>query len=995
LRLLSTFANATSELAGAGRDGRLYTCSSSGKLSSYKIDASGGLQFDGNEIGGGLIGRCTSVAVSSDGTTIYATGLSGFAAFQVDAVKGTITFKEQLSTGATYRVATSPELVVVQDIQENVGYGNITVYSAGDLSSKLAVFSHLDPKGVPLGFAIVGSGVVVQRRTMKPDIGEVHAAEYYTLGALGATLVSRYEFYQRAQTETSFDDLVKLTAQGNHLVTQPIRRVLHLDANTGAFSERPGLEQGHLEWLLPAGTGNVLARGTHSAHYIDVSNPKSPRLTAGGYLPSNTHPLQIELAGPTTLVPTLGPLKDLGATTDVISLTRMDAGAPNASVGSVRISNGRAFLSQEGSSLFALKPESAGLFSLREYSLRELQPGVDQVLPLVQQVSLNLENKNQLSLSPTRELYRINASGSDSGRFVLQRFRRGLDGLSSVGERSFSGGNAIVRATANAVLLVIDRRYVHILENTPEMETLATFAVTDDWTKLTSVLRFNEHEVVLNTLSEREEPSTRYGVLVLRVPDLARISHYQMQEPVISMAQVGQTLAFAMGNQLVTASPRCPAVPESMACPSKGSFSCGDTSTVQICSETSGNWEPYLRCVDPCVDGKCLSVVELKAGHTFACARLNNGSLRCWGDSRSLGANLNAEVRDPVTVLDNDKTSLLGSVESIATGAQHACAIVGGGSLRCWGIGYYGELGNNSTKSKSINKVAATVLGEDLMPLTGVYQVAAKGHNTCVLMNDGTVRCFGSGVEGQLGNGESGRGITYPTAVPVIDPSRRNEPLSDVQEVSVGYLHSCALLADTTVRCWGNNELGQLGNHRSGVNERSAVPVVVLGPDGTTPLSDVRKLVVGYTHSCALLNDGTAVCWGENTFGQLGHTLATGVTSSDLPVVVTDAFGNAMNGIVQLDAGWAETCALLENSTVQCFGSGQNGERGDGIAGSNHYGPVPSVVLDSAGREARGIVEISLGFGRLYLRNQIGAVIRTEGSDSSGDKAMLPTEMLW
>jgi len=174
--------------------------------------------------------------------------------------------------------------------------------------------------------------------------------------------------------------------------------------------------------------------------------------------------------------------------------------------------------------------------------------------------------------------------------------------------------------------------------------------------------------------------------------------------------------------------------------------------------------------------------------------------------------------------------------------------------------------------------------------------------------------------------------------------------------------------------------------------------VVVLGPDGQSPLSNISQIVVGYTHTCALLNDSTAVCWGEGRHGQLGNALSAVVDSSDLSLSVLDNQGAAMAGITELDAGWGFTCALLADSTVQCFGSGAHGERGDGLDGDTHYGPVPNSVLDSSSQQLSGIAALSAGFRALCLRSRLNAAT-CAGSNLHtyvyGSSESLPSAIHW
>ncbi len=201
-------------------------------------------------------------------------------------------------------------------------------------------------------------------------------------------------------------------------------------------------------------------------------------------------------------------------------------------------------------------------------------------------------------------------------------------------------------------------------------------------------------------------------------------------------------------------------------------------------------------------------------------------------------------------------------------------------------------------------------------PLTTVAMVAAGGEHSCALLMSGRVKCWGSNVEGQLGSFFTYSKSTTPVYV---------TGLQGATSIGLGQTHTCASLIDGTVRCWGYNAEGELGD---GSRTTSAIPVVVVD------LTDVVGLAVGSQHSCAVLSDGTAKCWGHNPAGALGDG-RTGV--SPYPVAV-----NGVTGIVQLAGGGGHTCALLADRTVRCWGWNQNGQLGDGTTSDSL---VPVVVI--------------------------------------------------
>ena len=253
------------------------------------------------------------------------------------------------------------------------------------------------------------------------------------------------------------------------------------------------------------------------------------------------------------------------------------------------------------------------------------------------------------------------------------------------------------------------------------------------------------------------------------------------------------------------------------------------------------------------VSGLTSGVRGVATGDSHSCALLN-GQIQCWGDNEfgQLGVNPAAISGSPTPVTP----AVNGSIQAIAVGGNHTCALVSG-SVLCWGFNLFGRLGNNSTMD-SYSPVQPVGLGSN------VQAIAAGETHTCAIVS-GALLCWGSNVFGQLGDG-TGMDRWVPTPVQGLS--------SGVQAVSAGDSHTCAVVNGAAF-CWGWNGLGQVGDNTTGTNRLSPVPVQGLG-------SGVQAISAGYTHSCALTSAG-AKCWGANGTGELGNN---SMVDSPVPVSV-------------------------------------------------------------------------------------------------------------
>jgi alpha-tubulin suppressor-like RCC1 family protein len=354
--------------------------------------------------------------------------------------------------------------------------------------------------------------------------------------------------------------------------------------------------------------------------------------------------------------------------------------------------------------------------------------------------------------------------------------------------------------------------------------------------------------------------------------------------------------------------------------------------------------------------------------------------MKCWG------ANNYGQIGDGTTSVRNTAVdvSIDHDVTAIALGIQHTCALESTGGVSCWGYNYSGEIGDGTTTHRHL-----PVSVYDLGPGSGVKAIAAADYHSCALTRDTTVQCWGTNNHGQLGTGNTtvshvpveasglGTGIVEVSAggehTCALDASARpfcwgNDPYGQVGYAGIGsnfYVYppvrvsgldspatqvslmrqtSCAVTAAGGAMCWGNNDYGQIGDGSQTDTGNSISHYGARDVAGLT--GGVRQVAAGEHHACALKNDGSVWCWGDNSYGQVGD----GTSVKRLtPVQVS-----GIDGAVAIDAGLSHTCALTAAGAVYCWGRNERGEIGDGST-DNRNTAVAVVGLDA------GVAAIALG----------------------------------
>jgi RHS repeat-associated protein len=304
------------------------------------------------------------------------------------------------------------------------------------------------------------------------------------------------------------------------------------------------------------------------------------------------------------------------------------------------------------------------------------------------------------------------------------------------------------------------------------------------------------------------------------------------------------------------------------------------------------------------------------AGGGHSLALLSDGTVVAWGNNEhgqlGNGTTTNSDV--PVAV------SGLTSVTAISAGERHSLALLSDGTVLAWGENASGQLGNGNTTDSD---VPVAVSG-----LSSVTAISAGGLHSLALLSNGTVMAWGNNEVGQLGNGSGGGGSSSDLPVKV-------SGLSSVAAISGGDFRSLALLSSGKVMDWGYNSFGGLGDGISTGPDScdfgsfpepcSTTPVEVSGLTGVTAIAD----------GMALLGNGTVKDWGENGFGQLGDATHSGPEFClqpsglrELPCSTTPVEVHGLSGVTAISAGFLHRLALLGNGTVKAWGENNDEELG-------------------------------------------------------------------
>jgi len=346
---------------------------------------------------------------------------------------------------------------------------------------------------------------------------------------------------------------------------------------------------------------------------------------------------------------------------------------------------------------------------------------------------------------------------------------------------------------------------------------------------------------------------------------------------------------------------------------------------------------------------------QISTGESFACVHMTSGQLKCWGNN-TMGQHGNGGVVNsgvPLTVRNMAGTASLEGAANVTTGSWQTCTFSNWEAVNpffCWGANWMGQLGTGT--APGIEMLPLPVA--DISSLAGggggmgqELQIVAGGVHTCSLTNGGGLKCWGANTNGQLGDG---------TTTDRLNPVDVAGMGSDVVSMALGDNFTCALIPWGRLKCWGENTHGQLGN---GSKIDSALPLTAKLANVT-----VKQVAAGSGHTCALTLTGSVLCWGDNTFGQLGDG-TTDESISPVEAIASGAVGVALGG--------STSCAVMDDGGVKCWGLGDMGQLGDAGSGAEHKQLLPVDVQVSAGGLLTGAGQVAVGanFGCALLEGSL------------------------
>lgn len=387
-------------------------------------------------------------------------------------------------------------------------------------------------------------------------------------------------------------------------------------------------------------------------------------------------------------------------------------------------------------------------------------------------------------------------------------------------------------------------------------------------------------------------------------------------------------------------------------CPCVEGYVCDEATNLCVLAGPADAGLPDTRSSDTDAEPEppASSPVSIVAGGSHTCVLFEDHTVKCWGDNQwgQLGyGHTNNYGNDPGEVpAALPAVDIGGDVVQLSAGLGHTCALLTDGSVRCWGNGGSGRLGYGSQDHIGDTETPASA---GSISLGGIaVQVVAGAYHSCALLDNGKVRCWGEAQYGQIGYGDQNDVGTLPGNLPSdkgdLDVGGDFPLTLPMDYLAAGWEHTCGYDTAAAVHCWGNGFGGALGYVNTNSIGDNEVPSSVVGSVQTG--TKVSQLSAGNYFSCAFVGQyNHVICWGWGDKGRLGQGGIDNIGDNEQP---RSAPGIDVGGdVMQIVTGSNFACALRTDRSVVCWGSGEHGKLGYG--NTNHIGDNAGELPISAG----------------------------------------------
>jgi alpha-tubulin suppressor-like RCC1 family protein len=342
-----------------------------------------------------------------------------------------------------------------------------------------------------------------------------------------------------------------------------------------------------------------------------------------------------------------------------------------------------------------------------------------------------------------------------------------------------------------------------------------------------------------------------------------------------------------------------------------------------------------------CNNGSCATPTATTCSSHLNCGTAGNCLLSCSQDSDCVSGYYCAGATCHLTAV------------SLGNGDATFCALLADATIHCWGYNLYGELGQGNFTNNPAPPQPAVSLPK------GAVQIAMQADTAYALLTDGSVWAWGENNKGQLGQGNftttGNMGSDTPVQVTGLP--------GPATAVFSGYWHACAIVSGDAW-CWGENQYGELGNG----TYTTTAPTGIAAAAKVPGLGTVTTMALGLNHTCAM-SSGTLKCWGNNNYGQLGiGNFTTFQSATPLTVML----GASPPSITAISASYYSSCLLYSTGVVNCWGYDNYGDLGNGMTPPSSYpqglptpGPISGTQVASS---------FSMGYDDSCLINGSGAI---------------------